>query len=110
MKKSLLNGIKLQKEATTPEQVREVACAILEKLPTGRARPPKTPRDHLVEHDQAVRQIELVEVAIRILENLHGPRVDRATKILRQDQQESLKLIDATAEKLGAPYPGKKRL
>jgi hypothetical protein len=68
----------------------------------------KTPRQILQEHDQAVTQIELTEAAIKILERMEGPRVERAVKLLKQDQQFMLKRIDATAEQLGAPYPGLK--
>lgn len=65
----------------------------------------KTQREHLGDYTRAARQIELVHVAISVLEPLHGARVLRAIKILQQDQQASLKCLDAAAAKLGAPYP-----
>jgi uncharacterized protein with PIN domain len=65
----------------------------------------KTIRQILQDHDKAVTQIELTEAAIKILERMEGPRVARAVKLLKQDQQFMLKQIDATAAQLGAPYP-----
>jgi flagellin-specific chaperone FliS len=62
-------------------------------------------RKILLIYAAAVRDLELAEAAIRIIEgmNLHS-RTSRCIDLLKKQQQISLKRLDAAAEKLGAPY------
>lgn len=62
----------------------------------------KTQRKYLNEHSAASRDIELVEVAIGILERVSG--CGSVVQTLKRKQQKYLTRIDAAAEKLGAPY------
>ena len=64
----------------------------------------KKQREHLNDYTNAARQIELAGVAIRVLEGMNVPEALRAIKTLERSQQKQLALMDAAAEKLGAPY------
>lgn len=66
----------------------------------------KKQREHLDQHTRAVRDIELTEAAINILESVSGAEAQRCIKRLKAEQQRQLRRIDAAAAKLGAPYSG----
>lgn len=63
----------------------------------------KLRRKYLVEYGAALRDIELTEAAINILERVTGAQ--RVVTSLKKSQQRHLAKIDAFAAKLGAPYP-----
>jgi hypothetical protein len=66
----------------------------------------KTTQELLHEHDQAVANIYLADVAISSLDQMVGAAhvtVLRCTKLLQKQQQRDLKIADATAAKLSAP-------
>lgn len=65
----------------------------------------KIQRDHLLEHTQAVRDLELTEAAITILERVSGAYARRCIKSLQASQQRALDRLDSSAAKLGAPHP-----
>lgn len=65
---------------------------------------PKKQRQHLRDYTTAARNIELNEAAIRVLESLITRESEAAIKVLKRGQQRQLKLLDAAAAKLGAPY------
>lgn len=67
----------------------------------------KTPRAHLNDYTYAMREIELAEVAVKILEALNSIESRRAIKMLLKLQQRQVKRLDAAAAKLGAPYGSK---
>jgi hypothetical protein len=64
----------------------------------------KTQRKHLNDYTQAARNIELNEAAIKLLGDLITMEAASAIKVLKRGQQRQLKLLDAAAAKLGAPY------
>lgn len=64
-------------------------------------------RARLQRHTEAVRDIELTEAAINILEGVSGATAQRCIKSLKAEQQRQLRRMDSAAESLGAPYPGK---
>ncbi len=64
----------------------------------------KQQRRHLQDYTRAARQIELAEVAINVLEGMDTREALRAIGVLKRGQQKQLKLLDAAAAKLGAPY------
>ena len=64
----------------------------------------KTRRKHLNAYTMATRNIELSEVAIAVLDRVNTNSSRRAIAILSRGQQQQLKLLDASAEMLGAPY------
>jgi hypothetical protein len=68
---------------------------------------PKKQREHLRAYESALRHLELHEAAIRILENLSSPESAQARRALKRGQTRQLKLLDAAAAKLGAPYPAR---
>lgn len=65
-------------------------------------------RDILLDHDAAVRNIELTEAAINILERVGTLAAKRAIAMLKKSQDASVRRLDRTAAKLGAPYPAAK--
>ena len=62
-------------------------------------------RKHLEAHADAVRDIELTEAAINILERVATTEAQRVILILKHGQGKVLARIDRAAEKLDAPYP-----
>jgi len=66
-----------------------------------------TQREHLNAYTTAVRDLELTDTAIEILERVTGVASQRCIKALKAEQQRHLKRLDVAAAKLGAPYPGK---
>lgn len=62
----------------------------------------KTRRKHLNEYKNALRDLELTELAIEILEKVTGAQ--RVIATLKRSQHKHLSRLDAAAEKLGAPY------
>jgi hypothetical protein len=64
----------------------------------------KKQREHLRAYTLAARQIELAGVAIGVLEGMNTREASQAIKTLQRGQQRQLKLLDAAAERLGAPY------
>jgi len=64
----------------------------------------KKQRQYLRDYTTAARNIELNEAAIRVIESLITREAETAIKVLKRGQQRQLKLLDAAAEKLGAPY------
>ena len=58
----------------------------------------------MLEHDRAVMVINLNGAAIGVLEMIGTEAASRCIAVLGRDQQRVLKIIDATAAKLGAPY------
>jgi hypothetical protein len=59
----------------------------------------------LREFQDAARTMELAEAAINILERLSTSEASAAIRALKRGQQKQLRLLDAAAAKLGAPYP-----
>ena len=57
----------------------------------------KKQREHLDQHTRAVRDIELTEAAINILESVSGAEAQRCIKRLKTEQQRQLRRIDAAA-------------
>jgi hypothetical protein len=66
---------------------------------------PKKQREHLRAYTAAARALELHEVAIIVLDGANTTEAQRAVTILKRAQQRQLRLLDAAASKLGAPYP-----
>lgn len=66
---------------------------------------PKKQREHLQTYTAAARALELHEVAINVLEGANTTEAARAITILKRAQHRQLRLLDAAAAKLGAPYP-----
>jgi len=64
----------------------------------------KKHRQHLRDYTQAHRHIETFWAAITLLENLPASEAATAIRVLKRGQQRQLKLLDAAAAKLGAPY------
>ena len=56
-------------------------------------------------YTDACRQIELAQVCIDVLERMRGAIATHCIHRLQAEQQRALKLLDANAAKLGAPYP-----
>lgn len=67
---------------------------------------PKTQREHLHKYHRAAMCMELQEAAIVMLERVSSSEASQAIRTLKRGQQRQLKLLDAAAAKLGAPYPG----
>lgn len=59
-------------------------------------------RKHLNDYSAALRDIELTEAAINLLEKVTGSQ--RVIATLKKSQHKHLSRLDAAAEKLGAPY------
>jgi ATPase subunit of ABC transporter with duplicated ATPase domains len=57
-------------------------------------------------YTEAARNIELTQVAIVVLEGVNTIAAQTAIRTLKGGQRKQLKLMDAAAAKLGAPYPG----
>ena len=55
-------------------------------------------------YTDACRQIELAQVCIDVLERMRGAVATHCIHRLKAEQQRALKLLDANAAKLGAPY------
>jgi hypothetical protein len=66
----------------------------------------KTQRDWLNEYGKAVRDIEVSEAAITMLEACSHRAARVAAAALKTGQQVCLRRLDAAAAKLGAPYQG----
>lgn len=66
---------------------------------------PKKQRESLRAYTAAARALELHETAMAVLETAGTKEAARAIAVLRRAQQRQLKLLDAAAAKLGAPYP-----
>ena len=64
----------------------------------------KRQRQWLMEYTKAARNLELNEAAINLIEGLGTRESGAAVKVLKRGQQRQLKLLDAAAAKLGAPY------
>ena len=64
----------------------------------------KKQRQHLRDYTQAHRHIETFGAAITLLENMLASEAATAIRVLKRGQQRQLKLLDAAAAKLGAPY------
>jgi hypothetical protein len=64
----------------------------------------RTQRKHLLDYTVAAKNLELSEVAINVLEGVNTSESRIAIRALKRGQQKQLKLLDAAAEKLGAPY------
>lgn len=64
----------------------------------------KLQRQYLREYTDAMRHMEVSQVAIAALEPLHSREAMQAVRVLKRGQQRQLKLADAAAAKLGAPY------
>ena len=64
----------------------------------------KKQRQHLRDYTQAARNIDLAGVAITVLEGMNTREALQAIKTLQRGQHRQLKLLDAAAAKLGAPY------
>ena len=64
----------------------------------------KTKRKHLREYTTAARNLELAGVAVTILEGMNTREATSAVNALQRGQKRQLKLLDAAAAKLGAPY------
>lgn len=66
----------------------------------------RLPREYLYDYTAAHTDIELAQVAIDSVERMTGgPRTSRIVALLQAEQQVALKKMDASAAKLGAPYP-----
>jgi hypothetical protein len=65
---------------------------------------PKKQRKHLRDYAQAFRNMERADAAIHVLEGMNTKAASAAIKRLADDQQRLLRLQDAAAAKLGAPY------
>jgi hypothetical protein len=61
-------------------------------------------RKHLLDYAVAAKNLELSEVAIKVLEGVNTSESRIAIRALKRGQQKQLNLLDAAAEKLGAPY------
>ena len=61
-------------------------------------------RERLRAYQAAARNIELAEAAIGILERVDTFEARTAINTLKRGQNKQLKLLDASAAKLGAPY------
>jgi len=72
----------------------------------------KTPRDHLEAFQQAARDLWISGEAVNLLEGMNGTSAQKTAqkciRLLQQQQQRDLVLMDKAAELLGAPYPRKK--
>lgn len=72
----------------------------------------KTPRDHLNEHQRAAMDLWIAHAAVNLLEGMTGASANKTAqkciRLLHQQQQRDLVLMDKAAALLGAPYPGKK--
>ena len=64
----------------------------------------KKRRQYLSEYTDAAREIELAGVAIKVLEGLRSAEGARCIKLLESMQQRQIRLLDAAAANLGAPY------
>ena len=64
----------------------------------------KKNRKNLNDYSEAYRSVQLTGAAIDILESTHTRAAAAAIKRLKGDQHRLLKLMDAAAKKLGAPY------
>lgn len=71
----------------------------------------KTPREHLNNFQQASMDFWKAHAAINLLEGMNGAAANKTAqkciRLLQQQQQRDLMLMDKAAELLGAPYPGK---
>ena len=61
-------------------------------------------REYLREYRNAARHLEVSHAAIRALEGLNSREAMQAIRVLMRGQQRQLKLLDAAAAKLDAPY------
>lgn len=65
----------------------------------------KSKRAILLEYQEEVRNLELSEAAINLLEQVQGRAAQRCIETLKRDQCRMVRRLDAAAGKLGAPYP-----
>ncbi len=70
----------------------------------------KTLRQHLNEYTAAASNMEIAEAAITMLERCRHPEAQTAIRALKRGQNRQLRLLDASAARLGAPYPHPERM
>jgi hypothetical protein len=66
---------------------------------------PKNLVEALEKHTAAVKDLELSEAAIKILEGMHSATAERCIGALKRGQQTTIRQLDKAALQLGLPHP-----